>query len=115
MKIMDFLNKKAISVNIKAADKEGVIRELVDLLAGATEVMEDRSRSYQSALDQVTLNPQIRSEMAVRLAQIADERGAVDQEKKYFSTAVGRSPWATSRLTVRSTATAGMVAPLRVS
>jgi PTS system nitrogen regulatory IIA component len=32
MKIMDFLNRKAISINLKATDKEGVIRELVDLL-----------------------------------------------------------------------------------
>ena len=38
MKIMDFLNKKAISVNVKSTDKEGVIRELVDLLANATEM-----------------------------------------------------------------------------
>ena len=38
MKIMDFLNKKAISVNIKATDKEGVIRELADLLASATDM-----------------------------------------------------------------------------
>lgn len=38
MKMMDFLNKKAISVDIKARDKEGVIEELVDLLAGATEI-----------------------------------------------------------------------------
>ena len=33
MKIMDFLNKKAITANLKATDKEGVIRELVDLAA----------------------------------------------------------------------------------
>lgn len=38
MKIMDFLNKNAIAVNIKAADKEGVIHELVDLLASATDI-----------------------------------------------------------------------------
>jgi PTS system nitrogen regulatory IIA component len=38
MKIMDFLNKKAVSVNLKATDKEGVIRELVGLLSNATEV-----------------------------------------------------------------------------
>ena len=36
MKIMDFLNKKAILMDIKATDKEGVIRELADLLADAT-------------------------------------------------------------------------------
>lgn len=38
MKIMEFLSKKAITVNLKAADKEGVIRELVDLLAKTGEV-----------------------------------------------------------------------------
>ncbi|MBP7055809.1 MAG: PTS sugar transporter subunit IIA [Candidatus Omnitrophica bacterium] len=38
MKIMDFLNKKAITANLKATDKEGVIRELVDLLAAADEI-----------------------------------------------------------------------------
>jgi len=35
MKIMDFLNKKAISASLKATDKEGVIRELVDILVKA--------------------------------------------------------------------------------
>ncbi|MFA6320382.1 MAG: PTS sugar transporter subunit IIA [Candidatus Omnitrophota bacterium] len=38
MKIMDFLNKKAITANLKASDKEGVIREMVDLLAKADEI-----------------------------------------------------------------------------
>jgi len=38
MKIMEFLNKKAITANLKATDKEGVIRELVDLLAKADEI-----------------------------------------------------------------------------
>jgi PTS system nitrogen regulatory IIA component len=33
MKIMEFLDKKAVTVNLKATDKEGVINELVDLLA----------------------------------------------------------------------------------
>ena len=33
MKIVEFLNEKAITANLKATDKEGVIRELVDLLA----------------------------------------------------------------------------------
>ena len=35
MKIVEFLNEKAVTANIKATDKEGVIRELVDLLAKA--------------------------------------------------------------------------------
>ena len=38
MKIMEFLNKKAISVNIKSDNKEGVIRELVNLLANASDI-----------------------------------------------------------------------------
>lgn len=35
MKIVEFLNEKAITANIKATSKEGVIRELVDILAKA--------------------------------------------------------------------------------
>ena len=35
MKIMDFLNKKAVTANLKTTDKEGVIKELVDLLVKA--------------------------------------------------------------------------------
>jgi len=35
MKIMDFLNKKAICANLKSVDKEGVIKELIDILADA--------------------------------------------------------------------------------
>lgn len=35
MKIVEFLNEKAVSANLKATTKEGVMRELVDLLAKA--------------------------------------------------------------------------------
>ena len=38
MKIMDFLSRKAVAANLKATDKEGVVRELVDLLAKADEI-----------------------------------------------------------------------------
>ena len=38
MKIMDFLRERAISVNLEAKDKEGVIRELVHLLVKAGEI-----------------------------------------------------------------------------
>ncbi len=38
MKIMDFLNKKAVTVHLRSVDKESVIRELVDLLAKADEI-----------------------------------------------------------------------------
>lgn len=43
MKIMDFLNEKAVSANLKAQDKDGVLRELVDLLykAGAIKDKEE--------------------------------------------------------------------------
>ena len=32
MKIMDFLNRKGVSVNLKSKDKDSVIKELVDLI-----------------------------------------------------------------------------------
>lgn len=35
MKIMEFLNEKAVTIDLKAKDKPGVVRELVDLLAKA--------------------------------------------------------------------------------
>jgi len=38
MKIMEFLNKKAMTTNLKASDKEGVIKELVELLAKAGDI-----------------------------------------------------------------------------
>lgn len=38
MKIMDFLNPKAISVDLKAQDKRSAIRELADLLVAAGEI-----------------------------------------------------------------------------
>lgn len=38
MKIMEFLSKKAVTANLKSTDKEGVIRELVDLLAKAEDI-----------------------------------------------------------------------------
>ncbi len=38
MKIMEFLNKKAVTANLKSGDKEGAIRELVDILAKAEDI-----------------------------------------------------------------------------
>ncbi|MDD5438940.1 MAG: PTS sugar transporter subunit IIA [Candidatus Omnitrophica bacterium] len=35
MRIMEFLNKKAVSANIEATDKKGVLTELIDLLIKA--------------------------------------------------------------------------------
>ena len=39
MKIVEFLNEKAVTGNIEAINKEGVLRELVDLLAKAEGIM----------------------------------------------------------------------------
>lgn len=38
MKIMDFLSKDAVTVNIKSTEKDGVIKELVDLLLAAENI-----------------------------------------------------------------------------
>ncbi len=54
MKIMDFLNKKAISVNVKSTDKEGIIRELIDLLANATDI-KNKEDLMKSVLGRETL------------------------------------------------------------
>lgn len=35
MKIVEFLSDKAVTANLKATDKEGIVRELVDVLAKA--------------------------------------------------------------------------------
>lgn len=43
MKIMDFLSEEAISVDLKATSKEGVVAELVELLVKAGEI-EPRSK-----------------------------------------------------------------------
>ena len=44
MKIMDFLSRKAISTDVKAAKKEEVVKELVDLLINTGEI-EKRHRN----------------------------------------------------------------------
>ena len=38
MQIMDFLNPKAISTDLKSSDKKGIIKELLDLLIGAGDI-----------------------------------------------------------------------------
>ncbi len=38
MKIMDFLDKKAVKLDLQSTEKEDVLRELVDLLAEAQEI-----------------------------------------------------------------------------
>lgn len=54
MKIVDFLNVHAITTNLEATDKEGVIRELVDLLAKA-ESIRDKEKLVKSLLEREAL------------------------------------------------------------
>jgi PTS system nitrogen regulatory IIA component len=55
MKIMDFLNKKAVTVNLAAADKEGVIRELVGLLTNATDIVQSKEDLIKAVLSRESL------------------------------------------------------------
>ena len=55
MKIMDFLNKKAIAVNLAAVDKEGVIRELVGLLTNATDIVQSKEDLIKAVLSRESL------------------------------------------------------------
>ena len=56
MRISDFLSKEAISVDLKAADKKGVITELVDLLVSAEKIDErDRGKLVHSLLERESL------------------------------------------------------------
>ncbi len=54
MKIVDFLNEKAITGNIKATNKEGVVRELVDLLA-KVEGIKNKEELVKTLLNRETL------------------------------------------------------------
>jgi PTS system nitrogen regulatory IIA component len=54
MKIVEFLNEKAVSGNIEATDKEGSIRELVDLLAKA-EGIRNKEELVKSLINRETL------------------------------------------------------------
>jgi PTS system nitrogen regulatory IIA component len=55
MKIMDFLNKKAVTVNLSATDKEGVITELVSLLTGATDIVQSKDELIKAVLSRESL------------------------------------------------------------
>ena len=54
MKIMDFLNEKAVCANLKAQDKQGVIRELIDLLY-KTGAIKDKEELYSTLLSRESL------------------------------------------------------------
>lgn len=54
MKIVDFLNVHAITTNLEAMDKEGVIKELVELLA-KTQSIRDKEKLIKSLLEREAL------------------------------------------------------------
>ncbi len=54
MKIMDFLNEKAICANLTASTKEEVIEELIDLLLKA-QVIKDKKKLIKILLDREAL------------------------------------------------------------
>ncbi len=56
MRIMDFLNRKAVTVSLKAKDKKGIIGELVDLVVKAGEVKpKNREELVKTLLDRELL------------------------------------------------------------
>ena len=56
MRLMDFLNRKAASVDLKSKDKASVIRELVDLIARTGEVRpKDKESLVKIILDREVL------------------------------------------------------------
>ena len=56
MRISDFLSKEAISVDLQATDKKGIIAELVDLLISAKKIDErDRAKLIHSLLERESL------------------------------------------------------------
>jgi len=54
MKIMDFLHEKAIKAELVASTKEGIIKELVELLAGA-QAIKDKEKLTRTLLERETL------------------------------------------------------------
>ncbi|MGN6369938.1 MAG: HEAT repeat domain-containing protein [Phycisphaerae bacterium] len=55
--------------------------QYIDLIAAASQALDERAKVYQAALGKTALDPQIRSEVAVRLARIARERGDIEGAK----------------------------------
>ena len=62
--------------------------QYIDFLASASQALDARAKIYQAALGQTSFDPQIRSEVAVRLARIARERGDVDGTKDLLKQAL---------------------------
>ena len=55
MKILDFLNSKAISADLKATDKKEVIKELLDLLYKAGAIKGNKEEVFNALLEREAL------------------------------------------------------------
>lgn len=55
MKITDFLDRKAIKIGIEAADKEGILKELVDVLADVKDLGADRKAIVKALSERESL------------------------------------------------------------
>ena len=60
----------------------------IDFVAAAAQAIDERAKTFQSALNSTALNSQIRSEMAVRLANFARERGDTASSKAFLQQAL---------------------------
>ena len=83
------LQKEALR-KIIAADSGDLVSQVhyIELLAGASQTIEQRAAVYQKALAETTLDKQIRSEVAVRLGWLEEKRGDLGQARGYFNQAV---------------------------
>ncbi|MDX9785088.1 MAG: PTS sugar transporter subunit IIA [Spirochaetia bacterium] len=55
MSLIELIDKRTVKVPLEAADKQGVLRELVDLLASATDKVSDPEALYRAVLDREAL------------------------------------------------------------
>ncbi len=55
MKITDFLDRRAIKIGIEAADKEGILKELVDVLADVKDLGADRKTIVKALSERESL------------------------------------------------------------
>lgn len=74
---------------VMRADKGNLVAQVtfLDLVAQGRPV-EEQIKVYRAALEQQTLNPQVRSEMATRLARLLAERGETAESRKMARQAI---------------------------
>ncbi len=83
------LLRETLRMTIKA-DPGNLVAQVqyLELLALSSQTVDDRLRVYQSAMGNKKLDPQVRSEMAVRVARLMYERGDTEETKKMLAAAL---------------------------